>query len=78
MAGALHCAALAVAAVANYGFALLFLFHHTDDDGGYNAEQHRAYYDRPDITCDPLEHKINSLLYFNFFSQLVCFFVRLK
>ena len=74
----MHCAALAVAAIAHYGFTLLFLSYHTDDDGSYNADKYRAYYDSPNITCYPLEHKLNSLFDFYFFSQLVRFLVGLK
>ena len=74
----MHCAALAVAAVAHHGFTLLFLSYHTDDNGGYNADKRRAYYDSPNITCDPLEHKLNSLFDFYIFSKLVCFLIRFE
>ena len=74
----MHCAALAVAAVAHYGFTLFFLSYHTDDDGGYNADKYRAYYDGPNIICYPLEHKLNPLFDFYVFSQLVRFLIRLE
>ena len=78
MAGALHCAALAVAAVANDRFALLLFSNHTNDDRCNNADQHGADYDCPDIAYDPLNHTLDSLLYFDLLCQLIRFLIRLK
>ena len=74
----MHRAVLAVAAVANDRFALLLLSDHTDDDRGNNADQHGADYDCPDIAYDPLNHTLNSLLYFDLLCQLIRFLIRLK
>ena len=43
MTGAVHGAALAIAAAAHNRLAFLFLFDHADDDSGDNADQHRAH-----------------------------------
>ena len=74
----MHSAVLAVAAVANHGLALLLFSNHTDDDRGDNADQHSADYDCPDIAYDPLNHTLNSLLYFDLLCQLIRFLIRLK
>lgn len=63
MTGAVHGAALAVAAVARHGFSGALLFHHANDDRGDNANQHCANYYRPKIACKPLQHKLNSLFF---------------
>ena len=78
MTGAVHGAALAIAAAAHNRLAFLFLFDHADDDSGDNADQHSADYDCPDIAYDPLNHTLNSLLYFDLLCQLIRFLIRLK
>ena len=56
MTRAVHSTILAVAAVANYGFALALLSDHTDDDCGYNACQHGADNDCPNVAYNPCNH----------------------
>ena len=87
-AGAGHRTGLAVAAVADHGLALLFLFDHADDDCCHDCDQHSADDNCPDIAYDPLEHTLNSLLhrhevpdslfYLYLFGQLICFLIRLE
>ena len=60
MAGAGHRTGLAVAAVADHGLALLFLFDHADDDCCHDRDQHSADDNCPDIAYDPLEHTLIS------------------
>ena len=47
--GAGHRTGLAVSAVADYRFALLFLSDHTDDDRSYDCNQYGADYYGPYI-----------------------------
>ena len=61
MTGALHGAALAVSAAADHGFALLFLFYHTEYNRGNNAYQHGADNDCPKIAYNPSKHIISPL-----------------
>ena len=74
MTGAVHGAALAIAAAAHNRLAFLFLFDHADDDSGDNADQHSADDDRPEVSGNPLEH----LFHLDFLCQLARFFVRLE
>ena len=74
----MHGTAFAVAAVANRGFSLLFLFDHADDYSGNYTQKHGADNYIPDITCYPLEHKLNSLFYLYFFGKLVSFLIGLE
>jgi len=59
MTGALHSAALTVAAITYHGFALLFLFYHTENYCGDNTNQYGADNDRPNISDDPIKHIIS-------------------
>lgn len=61
VAGAGHRTALAASAAADSRLALLFLLDDADEDRRDDRDQHRADKNRPDMTCDPLEHTLNSL-----------------
>ena len=74
----MHCAVFAVSAVANHGLALLFLPNHIDDYRRDNADQHSADYNCPDIAYDPLNHTLDSLLYFDLLCQFIRFLVRFE